>query len=230
VKVLVVEDDRPTREFIERGLRVHAMEVASAVDLAAAAVALAAGPFDALVLDVMLPDGEGFELLRRLRDARNAVPVVFVSARGEVNDRLRGFELGGDDYLRKPFALAELVARLRVVARRSAAPEEVLQVGDLRLDRRRRRVERAGQAVALSARQFEILEYFMRHRGFVVSRSMLVEAVWGHGFETRSNAVEVQIKHLRDRIDRDPAVKLLHTVRGLGYVLEPRPAAADGRA
>jgi two-component system copper resistance phosphate regulon response regulator CusR len=228
VRVLLVEDDRATRELIERGLAAHGMRVYSAGNLAAAAASVDSQPWDAIVLDVMLPDGEGFELVRRLRAARSAIPVVFVSARGDVTDRLRGFELGGDDYLKKPFALAELAARLKVVARRpvGAAADDVLRVADLTLDTRRRRVERGGRPVALSTRQFDVLEYFMRHRGFVVSRSMLVEAVWGHGFETRSNAIDVQIKNLRDRIDRDPQVKLLHTVRGVGYLLEARPADA----
>ena len=168
----------------------------------------------------MLPDGDGFELLAELRSASDATAVVFVSARGEVTDRLRGFALGGDDYLRKPFALAELVARVRAVTRThtGVAGDEVLRVGDLMLDLRRRCAQRGGRTFDLAPRQFDLLEYFMRRPGLVVTRSMLVEAVWGHGFETRSNAIDVQIKNLRNRVDRDGPVALpAHRARrGLG--------------
>jgi DNA-binding response OmpR family regulator len=227
--VLVVEDDGATREFVERGLAAHGMQVDVAADLRTARRRLGSRAYDAIVLDVMLPDGEGFELLGGLRDAGDPTPVVFVSARGEVTDRLRGFELGGDDYLRKPFALAELVARVRAVTRGrvDASGDSVLRVGDLSLDLRRRRAERGGRPIELPRRQFDVLECFMRRPGLVVSRSMLVEAVWGHGFEARSNAIDSQIKNLRDRIDRGGPVALLHTVRGVGWVLEPRPTPAD---
>ena len=229
MKVLVVEDDGPTREFIERGLAAHGLEVESAGDLRAARQRLAAREYDGIVLDVMLPDGDGFELLAELRSASDATAVVFVSARGEVTDRLRGFALGGDDYLRKPFALAELVARVRAVTRTHSgvAGDELLHVGDLVLDLRRRCAQRGGRTFDLAPRQFDLLEYFMRRPGLVVTRSMLVEAVWGHGFETRSNAIDVQIKNLRNRVDRDGPVALLHTVRGVGWVMEPRPAPDD---
>ncbi len=229
MKILVVEDDAHTREFLEKGLQKHGFVVDFAKNCSEASKRTFSGGYDVLVLDVMLPDGEGFDLYQELCAAGVRIPTLFLSARGEVTDRLRGFELGADDYLKKPFAFAELLARIHAVARRrpDATPSDVLRIGDLVLDVRRHTVERAGQSIALSHKQFSLLEYFMRNPGLVLSRGMLIEKVWGYGFETRSNAVDVQIKVLRERIDRDFTTPLLHTVRGAGYVLEERKAYPD---
>jgi DNA-binding response OmpR family regulator len=230
MKVLVVEDDPATREFVERGLRRESLDVDLAPTLREGLARARGGMHDVYVIDVMLPDGEGFELLRRLREEGTRTPALFLSARGEITDRLRGFGLGGDDYLPKPFAFAELVARIRALARRRRGEdgEAVLEVGDLVVNVRGRSARRAGRFLDLSPRQFDLLSYLMRQRGRVVSRSMIAENVWGYGFETRSNAIDVQVKQLRDRMDRGYGERLIHTVRGLGYVLEAR--AAEGVA
>jgi two-component system copper resistance phosphate regulon response regulator CusR len=228
VRILVVEDDPTTREFLERGLRTHGILADLASSCAEGLERALAVDSDVVVLDVMLPDGSGFDLLERLRARGVCRPTVFLSARGDVSDRLRGFELGADDYLAKPFALAELVARIRSVARRriDEGTGNVLRVADLEVDPGGVCVRRAGRHIELSLKQFSLVELFARNVGLVLSRPLILERVWGYGFETRSNALDVQIKVLRDRLDRGYDTRLIHTVRGVGYVLEPRPAGA----
>jgi two-component system, OmpR family, response regulator len=224
MRVLVVEDDERMADAIRRGLRSAGVvsDVATTGDEAAAMVRGA--EFDAVVLDVMLPDVDGFETCRRMRAEGIWVPIIMLTARDAVEDRVRGLDEGADDYLTKPFSLAELLARLRALARRG--PQErptVLEVGDLRLDPASREVRRGETPIELSAKQFAMLETFMRHPGQVFSQARLLDAVWDVGYEQRSNVIEVYMVYLREKIDRPFGVKSLETVRGSGYRLR-----ADG--
>lgn len=224
VKVLYIEDDPVAREFVERGLRDRGFAVDIAKDSTQGFERALAGGYDLLILDVMLPDGDGFDLLRRLRSTGVDSPALFLSARGEVQDRIRGLDIGADDYLPKPFAFGELVSRIRAIARRryDEPTDGCLRTADLELDITRHRVTRAGRSIELTPRQFGLLEYLLRNEGFPVTRSMIIERVWGYGFESRSNAIDVQINYLRKKIDREFRPKLIHTVKGVGYVLEDR--------
>jgi DNA-binding response OmpR family regulator len=218
----VVEDDRSIAEFISAGLRQegYAVDVADngvdGLDLAQAQA------YDAAVVDVMLPRLDGLSLVSALRRARVQTPVLFLSARHSVDDRVKGLQTGGDDYLTKPFAFVELLARLQALTRRgqSAVESADLTLADLRLDRLTRRVERAGMAVELRPREFALLEYLMRQPGKVVSKTMIVSHVWDYSFDTGTNAVDVLVHRLREKIDKSFEPKLLHTVRGVGYVLK----------
>jgi DNA-binding response OmpR family regulator len=231
MRILYVEDDPVAGEFIERGLKRGGLTV----DLAATAEGglefALTGAYDVLVLDVMLPDGNGFDLLRRIRASGIETPALFLSALAAVSDRVEGFSVGGDDYLPKPFALVELVARVKALARRrwSTPPDDKLHVGDLEMDLAARRVSRAGREIEFSPRQFALLEYLMRNRDHALSRSMITENVWGPGFESRSNAIDVQINYLRKKIDRDFDSKLLQTVKGVGYMLSDRSSTSKTR-
>lgn len=225
LRILYVEDDPTARDYLQQGLgeRGYRVEVAESAD-AGLARALEA-PFDLLLLDVMLPSAdEGFELLRRLRERGLETPVLVLSARDQVPDRIRGLRLGADDYLVKPFAFAELLARIQAVARRSLGePDDGrLAAADLELDLRRHAVRRAGRPVELTPKEFALLEFLLRHRGEAVSRDMITERVWGRGFESYSNLIDVHINKLRKKVDRGFAPKLIHTVKGVGYVLEAR--------
>jgi DNA-binding response OmpR family regulator len=232
MKILFVEDDPTTRQFIERGLARHGFVVDVAADGEEGLRRGLTGAYDLVVLDVMLPGRDGFELISDLRRRGIATPVLFVSARGEVSDRIRGLDLGADDYLPKPFAFAELVSRVRAIARRHLGepPDRILRVADLCLDLNRLTARRGEQRIELSPRQFALLTYLMRNQGFVLSRTMITEKVWGYGFETQSNAIDVHITLLRRKIDRDFEPKLIHTVRGSGYVLEDRSHAPEHAA
>ena len=220
MRVLVVEDNRDMGSYIRQGLR----EQGFAVDLASDGIAgfdyAAAGVHDLLILDRMLPGCDGLDLLRRLRARGVATPAIFLTARGDVGDRVEGLNSGADDYLVKPFSFAELLARIRVVLRRGAdVLPAVLEVADLRLDPVGRGVERAGRRIDLSAKQFALLEYLLRHAGQVVSRTMILEHVWDFEFDAMTNVVDVHINRLRNKVDRDFDRPLIHTLRGVGYVL-----------
>jgi DNA-binding response OmpR family regulator len=224
MRILYVEDDPTAREYLQRGLREHGYRVDVEADGDAGYARAREIGYDLLLLDVTLPGRDGFDLLRALREAGVVTPVLFLSARGEVTDRIRGLDLGADDYLAKPFALAELVARIRAIARRRAAEPgdgRVVFAG-LELDAHRHTVHRGGRLIELTPREFQLLEYLMRHAGQVVSRAMITEQVWGHGFESYSNLIDVHVNHLRRKIDRDFDARLLHTVKGIGYVLDDR--------
>lgn len=225
LRILYVEDDPTARAYLQQGLgeRGYAVEVAPSAE-AGLARALEA-PYDLLLLDVMLPSAdEGFGLLQRLRERGVEVPVLVLSARDQVPDRIRGLRLGADDYLVKPFAFAELLARIQAVARRSLGePDDGrLAAADLELDLRSHAVRRAGRAIELTPKEFALLEFLLRHRGEAVSRTMITERIWGPGFESYSNLIDVHINKLRKKVDRGFAPKLIHTVKGVGYVLEPR--------
>jgi two-component system OmpR family response regulator len=220
--VLVVEDDRSIASFVAAGLRQegYAVDVA---DNGVEGLELATSqPYEAAIVDVMLPRLDGLSLVTALRRANVSTPVLFLSARHTVDDRVKGLQTGGDDYLTKPFAFPELLARVQALTRRGQRPTEVteLNVGTLRLDRLTRRVERDGTTIELRPREFALLEYLMRHPGRVVSKTMIVSHVWDYSFDTGTNAVDVLVYRLRDKIDKGFEPKLLHTVRGVGYVLK----------
>ena len=229
MKILYVEDDPEAQAFVSRALRESGFVIDTAGDGETGLELAMAGAYDVLILDVKLPGMSGFELLRRLRRAGVNVPVLFLTAQGDVADRIEGLELGADDYLAKPFALAELLARLRAVARRHLrqTKDGVMRVGDLVVDSERHYVERGGKRIQLTPKEFQLLEYLALNSGYVLSRSMIAEKIWGHGFESYSNAIDVHVNNLRKKVDRPNAGKLIHTVKGLGYVLEDRPDTAD---
>jgi two-component system OmpR family response regulator len=220
MRVLVVEDDVRMAAALRRGLQAEGI-VADVAGAGREALALARStPFDAVILDVMLPDLDGFATCRELRREGIWTPVIMLTARDAVEDRIRGLDGGADDYLTKPFSLAELLARLRAVARRGPVERPtVFAAGDLRLDPAARRVWRGDTEIALSAREFALLEAFMRAPGRVFNQGELLDAAWDAGFEHRSNVVEVYIGYLRQKVDRPFGVNSIETVRGLGYRL-----------
>ena len=218
--MLVVEDDLRMAAAIRRGLRFEGLVVDLAGDGREGLLKAAASDYDAIVLDVMMPGLDGFETCRQLRSTGVWTPVLMLTARDAVEDRVRGLDGGADDYLTKPFSLAELVARLRALARRGPVERPaVLEVGDLRLDPASREVWRGDEEIELSAREFALLETFVRRPGQVLTQSQLLEAAWDLGYEQRSNVVEVYVRYLREKIDRPFGVKSIETVRGVGYRL-----------
>ncbi len=220
MRVLVVEDDRRRAAAIRRALRAAGVvaDVASTGDDAQGMAATI--PYDVIVLDVMLPDVDGFTVCRQLRDADVWTPIIIVTARDAVADRVRGLDVGADDYLTKPFSLEELLARLRALARREMSERPVaLSVGSLRLDPATRQAWRGDSEIVLSAKEFALLDVFMRHAGQVLSQQQLLDAAWDFGYEHRSNVVEVYVRYLREKIDRPFGLVSLETVRGMGYRL-----------
>jgi DNA-binding response OmpR family regulator len=233
VNVLYVEDDLEAQAFVGRALRESGFVVDTASDGEAGLERALEADYDVVILDVGLPGKDGFEMLRRMRAAGVSSPVLFLTAHAEVERRIEGLNLGADDYLGKPFAFAELLARIRAIARRQRpAGSGALQVADLQLDSERHAVSRAGQRIHLTPKEFQLLEYLMANTGFVASRTMIAEKIWGYGFESYSNAIDVHVNSLRKKVDREFEPKLIHTVKGLGYVLEDRSggeqAAGDG--
>ena len=221
MRVLVVEDDSSIAEFVAAGLRREGFAV-DVADNGVDGLELArTQPYDAAVVDVMLPRLDGLSLVTALRRADIGVPVLFLSARHSVDDRVRGLQTG-DDYLTKPFAFPELLARVQSLTRRGHLSLEPTQltVGDLHLDRLTRKVDRGGTSIELRPREFALLEYLMRHQGKVVSKTMIISHIWDYSFDTGTNAVDVLVHRLRDKIDRSFEPKLLQTVRGVGYVLK----------
>ena len=227
MRILVVEDDKDVAGFVVKGLREagHAVEYA---DNGRDGLFLAASEnFDAIILDRMLPGGiDGLRLLETLRAQDNTTPVVFLSALTQVDDRVRGLKAGGDDYLTKPFAFAELLARVEALARRGKGdgPATRLAVGDLEMDLLSRSVRRGTQKIDLQPREFRLLEYLMRHAGQVVTRTMLLEGVWDYHFDPQTNVIDVHISRLRQKIDKPFEQPLLHTVRNAGYMLRAEEA------
>jgi two-component system, OmpR family, response regulator len=220
VRVLVVEDDVRMAAAIRRGLRFEGLVVDIAADGEAALRTVGAVDYDAIVLDVMMPGLDGFETCERLRRDGVWAPVLMLTARDAVEDRVRGLDGGADDYLTKPFSLAELTARLRALVRRGPTERPaVLEVGELRLDPSTREVWRGEAEIRLSTREFALLETFMRRPGHVLTQTQLLEAAWDLGYEQRSNVVEVYVRYLRQKIDRPFGVSSIETVRGAGYRL-----------
>ena len=221
MRILVIEDDRETADFIAKGLS-EAGYVADVVTDGKEGLVRAVGEdYDAAIVDRMLPGLDGLSLVEALRGAGKRLPILFLSAMGGVEDRVQGLRRGGDDYLTKPFAFSELHARLEVLLRRRGGEtvETVLKVADLEMDLLARQVRRAGREIELQPREFRLLEYLMRHAGQVVTRTMLLENVWGYHFDPQTNVIDVHISRLRQKIDRDFDRPLLQTVRGAGYAL-----------
>ena len=227
MRFLVVEDEQRIADFLKRGLESAGYAVDTAYDGKSALDMVHATDYDLIILDMMLPDMDGLHVLERVRNRKTSPPVLILSARGSVDDRVKGLELGADDYLVRPFAFVELLARVRVLLRRGAPTPERLQIGDLVLDCIRRRVTRGGEAIELAPKEFSILEYLMRNRGRPLSRTMIVEHVWDMDYDGLTNIVDVYIRHLRSKIDDKWPTKLLHTVRGIGYMLDVPEKSAE---
>ncbi len=222
MRILVVEDDKDVAGFVVKGLREAGHVVEHTANGRDGLFLAASEQFDAIVLDRMLPGGvDGLRLLETLRSQGNATPVMFLSALAQVDDRVRGLKAGGDDYMTKPFAFAELLARVEALTRRgkSEGPATKLVVGDLEMDLLSRSVKRAGQKVDLQPREFRLLEYLMRHAGQVVTRTMLLEGVWDYHFDPQTNVIDVHVSRLRQKVDKPFATPLIHTVRNAGYML-----------
>jgi len=220
MRVLVVEDDPELAAVLESGLSEHGFQVVRESTFAAGRSRAMLGAFDVIVLDVMLPGGSGFDLCRALRERNVGAPVLMLTARDTVDDRVRGLDSGADDYLTKPFAFRELVARLHALARRPPTPlPEVTTIADLEVDLRAHRVRRGGRDIELTAKEFALLEFFLRHAGQVVDRAAITAHVWDENHDPFTNVLEVLVRRLRRKIDDGYDVKLIHTLRGAGYRL-----------
>ena len=232
MRILLVEDHKDAAEMLRQGLREQGYAVDLAADGNEADFKLFVNHYDLIVLDLMLPSKNGFALCRDLRAAGNRVPILILSARDGVEDRIRGLDLGADDYLVKPFDYAELLARVRGLLRRRSIPNtEVLKIGDLRIETASRKVSRGGRSVELTAKEFALLEYLARHTGEIVSRARISRDVWDHSHDACSNLIEIYLGRLRRKIDTGGCVPLLHTLRGSGYSLaEAPPQAAEARS
>jgi two-component system, OmpR family, response regulator len=223
MKILLIEDDREAAEYIEKALDEAGHTVPIAGDGEAGFEMADGSDYDVLVVDRMLPRRDGLSVIAGLRARGNETPVLILSALGEVDDRVTGLRAGGDDYLTKPYAFSELLARIEVLARRGAGRgevETVYRVGDLELDRLSHSVKRAGQEITLQPREFRLLEYLMRHAGQVVTRTMLLENVWDYHFDPQTNVIDVHVSRLRSKIEKGFAAPVLHTIRGAGYMLK----------
>jgi len=221
MRMLVVEDEKKTAAFIRKALQSEGFAVDVCGNGDAALAAAATTPFDGIVLDIMLPGRDGLSVLRQLRERKIFTPVLLLSARGAVNERVEGLNAGADDYLPKPFVIAELVARVRALGRRGGESKStVLRVADLTLDTVLHRTDRGGKKFELTAREFRLLEFLMRSPGRICGRMTIIEKVWDYDFDPGTNLVDVYIKRLREKIDDGFEPKLLQTVRGIGYVMK----------
>jgi two-component system, OmpR family, response regulator len=224
VRILVIEDDKDVASFIKSGLAQAGCNVDHAANGRDGLFLATTETYDALVVDRMLPGIDGLTVIRTLRASANTTPALILSALGEVDDRVKGLKAGGDDYLVKPFAFSELLARLEALARRAKSGAEAqsttLKVADLEMDLLRREVRRAGKPIDLQPREFQLLEFLLRHAGQVVTRTMLLEGVWDYHFDPQTNVIDVHISRLRSKIDKGFDRPLLHTVRGAGYRLD----------
>jgi two-component system response regulator MprA len=223
-RLLIAEDDRGVRESLARALQYEGYEVVVAADGREAMQVARLGSIDALVLDVMMPELDGLEVARKLRLEGNRIPILMLTARHEISDRVAGLEAGADDYLVKPFALDELLARLKALLRRSSLspPETRLRLADLELDPDGRRLTRAGIEIEVTKTEFDLLELLLMNAGIVLPRSVIYERIWGYDFETSSNPLEVYVGYLRRKLEASGGSRLIHTVRGVGYVARER--------
>jgi heavy metal response regulator len=220
MRILVVEDEKRIADFLTRGLQGAGYAIDAAPNGATALEFVHATDYDLIILDIMLPDMDGLTVLEKIRNRKVGPPVLILSARGAVDDRVKGLELGADDYLTKPFAFVELLARVRALLRRGQPTPERLAVGDLTVDCIRRKVTRAQETIELAPKEFGILEYMMRNKGRPLSRTMIVEHVWDMDYDGLTNIVDVYIRHLRSKIDDRFPLKLIQTVRGIGYMID----------
>ncbi|MGN0855317.1 MAG: response regulator [Kiritimatiellia bacterium] len=222
--ILIVEDDDKVAGFVADGFRREGHVSLRARDGEEGLAAARSGRFDAAVMDVMIPGLDGIEVIRRLRAAGRRLPIIILSARGSVESKVCGLEAGADDYLAKPFSITELIARVQALVRRaSMTPEEtVMRIGDLEMDMVAHKVTRAGRRIDLQPLEYQLLEYLMRNRGRVVSKTTIMERVWDYSFDPHTNVVECRVSRLRSKIQEKGEPELLHTVRGFGYVLEAR--------
>ncbi|MDX1512856.1 MAG: response regulator transcription factor [Gammaproteobacteria bacterium] len=224
MRVLVIEDDAETLAYLQRGLEESGHTVDRAANGKEGMYLALQQEHDVAIIDRMLPGTDGLSIVRAMRASDISTPVLILSALGEVDDRVKGLRAGGDDYLVKPFAFAELAARLDALVRRRDAdtPETTLRVGDLEMDLLSRQVARGGKTISLQPREFRLLQYLMRHAGQVVTRTMLLEGVWDYHFDPQTNVIDVHISRLRSKIDKDFDTTLIHTVRGAGYMLSAK--------
>jgi DNA-binding response OmpR family regulator len=224
VKVLIIEDEKKIAGFIRKGLEAAGFTVDAAHHGDEGFTLATTRPYDAVVLDLMLPGKDGLSILRNLRERKMGVPIIVLTARSELNERLEGLNLGADDYLTKPFFIEELIARVHAVARRgSGASQSLLAVGDLTVNLLTREVTRAGREIELTAREFALLESLMRSPGRVLTRAQICEQVWDYNFDPGTNLVEVYVQRLRKKVDEGAGVKLIETIRGVGYRIKPAP-------
>ena len=222
MRVLVIEDDDKIASFVINGLKQNGFAVDHASDGERGLALAGTVAYDAVVLDIMLPKLDGFSLLRQLRQEKNLTPVLILSAKASVDDRVKGLQAGGDDYLTKPFAFSELLARVQALIRRAThiAEPSKLFAGDLTMDLLTHEVTRSGQKIELQSREFALLELLLRHPGRVVTKTMILEHVWDYSFDPQTNVVDVLVHRMRAKVDRDFPLKLIQTIRGVGYVLK----------
>ena len=225
MRILLVEDDIKIASFVEKGLRAAGYAVDHANDGEAGLYMALTEPYDAAVIDIMLPKLDGLSLIEQMRQKKIATPVIILSAKDSVDDRVKGLQTGSDDYMTKPFAFSELLARVQALIRRAGGVSEPTQlvVGNLSMNLLSREVIREGRRIELQPIEFSLLEYLMRNTGRVVSKTMIMEHVWDYNFDPQTNVVEARISRLRDKLDRDFSRKLIHTMRGVGYVLRENP-------
>ena len=229
MRILIVEDEKRVHQFLKKGFQSESYSVDVATDGESGSLLARSEPYDAIILDIMLPGKDGIEVLKEIRRANIDSPVLILSARNDVDDRVQALNLGADDYLPKPFSFSEVLARVRAIVRRKSPDiqSSALSVGDLTLDLLSRQVTRGGKDIPLTTKEFELLEYLIRNKGRVLSRIILMEHIWDINFDSETNVVDVMINRLRRKIDDDAGVKLIHTVRGAGYVLkDPAHASA----
>jgi len=225
MRILLVEDDVKIASFVEKGLRAAGYAVDHASDGESGLHLALTEPYDAAIVDVMLPKLNGLSLIEELRQKKITTPVIILSAKDSVDDRIRGLQTGSDDYMTKPFSFSELLARVQALIRRAGGLSEPTQlvVGNLTMNLLSREVMREGRRIELQPIEFSLLEYLLRNSGRVVSKTMIMEHVWDYNFDPQTNVVEARISRLRDKVDRDFSKKLIHTIRGVGYVLRENP-------
>ena len=224
MRILVIEDDQEVASYISKGMKEAGHTIDTADNGKNGLFLATTEDYDAMIVDRMLPELDGLTIIKTIRGAGNNTPALILSALGEVDDRVKGLRSGGDDYLVKPFAFAELLARIEVLSRRqdnaTTTHETVLNAGDLELNLLSRKVARGGQNIDLQSREFQLLEYMLRNKGQVVTRTMLLEHVWDYHFDPQTNVIDVHISRLRSKIDKDFNTKIIRTVRGAGYIIE----------